>query len=282
MYLEEMLRRDRSYPHEERRHRLSLVLTILKTALEYARCAASTSGMYYSLSDEIALSILVLGQTLQNAIRAMTADWFDFDEYAEDNTHDMKAAFKGFSFLNSKLLRNRLQSTRWCKSEVKLLEQYVDVEQVYYASMLQRHGSVKDHSQCSDTTCLAQQVHEGYRTRHINADCNCGHIGVDVSDVDRILQDGGIPAIKIFTGKDTKLEVVDVAADVVPYIAISHVWSDGLGNETANSLPRCQLQHLCEITSKIRPTRDRIETIEDTHEANDAYIKVSGKPVPSG
>ena len=41
------------------------------------------------------------------------------------------------------------------------------------------------------------------------------------------------------TGNDPQVEVA--VDDSGPYVAISHVWSDGLGNAKANSLPACQL-----------------------------------------
>lgn len=249
-YLEEMAARDQSFPLRERRARLAAVLTILGMAVDFAACAASADGLHSSsLSDEIALSVLVLGQTLQNAIRAMAEDIFD--ENADDLPQNMKKALRGFSRLQSKFLQKRFQDAGWCKSDVTLFENYLDVENLYYASTMQHNGLVRDHSTCLEETCLAYQVVEGtYETKHANSDCNCDHIGVDVTIVDRILQQGGVPAVNISLGADVELKVVDVAKDKLPYIAISHVWSDGLGNERANSLPRCQLRRLRETCFK--------------------------------
>jgi hypothetical protein len=33
-------------------------------------------------------------------------------------------------------------------------------------------------------------------------------------------------------------------SSLTPYVAISHVWADGLGNPASNGLPRCQLDKL--------------------------------------
>lgn len=49
----------------------------------------------------------------------------------------------------------------------------------------------------------------------------------------------------------------DLAARIVkstpeiPYIAISHVWIDGLGNPNANSLPVCQLARLRHLVEEV-------------------------------
>jgi hypothetical protein len=39
--------------------------------------------------------------------------------------------------------------------------------------------------------------------------------------------------------------------DDAPYIAISHVWADGLGNPLANSLQRCKLHRLRDLVSAV-------------------------------
>ncbi|KAM5360415.1 hypothetical protein ACJA88_014841 [Fusarium oxysporum] len=235
-YLKEMASRDQSFPIGERENRLANALAILAEAVDFASCCAGAGGLHSSsLSDEIALS--------------MARDFFD--ETANGISQDMKQAFQGFSQLKSKLLRLKLQSSGWCRSSVALLEDHLDVENVLYASMLQRKGPVRDHSQCSDHTCVAYQIEEGvYQTRHVNGDCGCDFVMVDVTSVDRILQNDGIPAVMI--SAHATLEVVDVARGSLPYVCISHVWSDGLGNEKVNALPRCQLQRLREMCNRIQ------------------------------
>ncbi len=42
----------------------------------------------------------------------------------------------------------------------------------------------------------------------------------------------------------------DPGLDWGPYVAISHVWSDGLGNPNHNSLPFCQIKRLQELVQE--------------------------------
>ncbi|KAI7195351.1 hypothetical protein KC316_g2763 [Hortaea werneckii] len=37
-----------------------------------------------------------------------------------------------------------------------------------------------------------------------------------------------------------------------PYVALSHVWAEGLGNPVANALPRCQLNHVFKSVEQLR------------------------------
>ena len=45
------------------------------------------------------------------------------------------------------------------------------------------------------------------------------------------------------------VDIVDCTKE--PFIAISHVWSHGLGNPTMNELPLCQVRFLCELGKRL-------------------------------
>jgi Heterokaryon incompatibility protein (HET) len=68
------------------------------------------------------------------------------------------------------------------------------------------------------------------------------------------MQSGGIPGISQHGSPNIPEEqrsyhLVDVSGK--SYIAISHVWSQGLGNPSSNSLPGCQLRHLFQLIREI-------------------------------
>lgn len=51
-------------------------------------------------------------------------------------------------------------------------------------------------------------------------------------------------------------------ASDVPYVAISHVWADGLGSTAETGLPTCQLRRLAALVSAIQPgAAMRIESL---------------------
>ncbi|KAL9617148.1 MAG: hypothetical protein Q9160_008045 [Pyrenula sp. 1 TL-2023] len=65
--------------------------------------------------------------------------------------------------------------------------------------------------------------------------------------------------------------------DQIPYVAISHVWSDGLGNPTENSLPRCQLLRLQRLVNNLYHT----EVVDDNdHAMNPIYFWIDTLCVP--
>lgn len=63
-----------------------------------------------------------------------------------------------------------------------------------------------------------------------------------------ILSSGALPLLCIILEEDEPskviVELTSSGTDTTHYVAISHVWVDGLGNAEANSLPNCQLARL--------------------------------------
>lgn len=95
----------------------------------------------------------------------------------------------------------------------------------------------------------------------MNPDCNCRHIASTSEEASRILEEGGIPLISLDplqtnSGLDSRLKVVRYRSSQ-RYVAISHVWSDGLGNVEQNSLPLCQIKRLHDLLQELRQLEER-------------------------
>lgn len=69
-----------------------------------------------------------------------------------------------------------------------------------------------------------------------------------MGEVIEVLREGYIPVLQVTVSDDPHTKprfTVGKADDKMSYIAISHVWADGLGNPKANAIPLCQLKVLC-------------------------------------
>lgn len=105
------------------------------------------------------------------------------------------------------------------------------------------------HSNCSDFSCSAHEIDlETYETRHIRADCTCTQIETNVSNLCQILDGGQVPVVYLNSG----IHLVP-AKSVDRYVAISHVWSDGLGNPHKTALPQCQLERIAFLVKNLYP-----------------------------
>lgn len=153
---------------------------------------------------------------------------------------------------------NLLLKDGWCPWEVQKLRMTGGgVDTLVYLLQLVRKKpkwDKKTHDNCKKTVCVANNVDESdYVTRHGTEDCSCEHRQADIDQLHAILKDGGVPLISITpTGEvdesgrpQFKIEIVRKKTGR-QYAAISHVWSDGLGNTDGNTLPSCQIQFLYE------------------------------------
>ncbi|KAF3903658.1 hypothetical protein AA313_de0206573 [Arthrobotrys entomopaga] len=133
----------------------------------------------------------------------------------------------------------------------------------YLLSLPETNRHPGQHSDCKNGTCVGNNIDEAtYVTRHVMPDCGCEFDGPNIEDVKSCLEDGHIPSLSIsivngeYQGMVVKPQKVEQPsiwkrhqnksgiAKSLNYVALSHVWSDGLGNPVANTLPRCQLRRL--------------------------------------
>ena len=186
-------------------------------------------------TQAVILSLIICGETLNKA-----RDWIG-------NTRIKPALRWHFPPLSLALL-----DAGWCTGQIPELLKERDSSTLLYLSRLDMHIPKKDHRRCNAKLgCRANHINYAtYDTKHA-ADCqiaNCQSIGPPMQEISEILNDGDIPLIAMdFSCEPSQLMVVrykEITEYCNDYIAISHVWSDGLGNPYANSLPRCQLDRI--------------------------------------
>lgn len=171
------------------------------------------------------------------------------------------------SAIDKSFWREAMLHSGYCPSQTKsLLTASSSIQTLNFMSLLSQKGAREQHEECRNNQCLANQVDlQSYETKHVEDSCSCDEILVDGMTIHRILLDGHIPVVSI---KGDKLS--DIYLDLETningreYVALSHVWADGLGNKRANGLPRCQLLRLGKVISAIPPRstpRDREVTL---------------------
>ena len=202
--------------------------------------------------------------------------------------HDSPAV--GLMGSMNQLLKARFLQDGWCPLEIRMLSQRFNATCQFNAAHLQRPGINRDHVDrgCTSMECMAYHTEaETYETRHVEGTCQCEHMPVDQDQIYDILKRGIVPAVEITTdpNEEPSLNVVETGPDV-PYIALSHVWSDGLGNPRANSLPKCQLRCLSQWCKEldVQPQPIWIDTLccpIGPGEAREAAIELMRKTYAS-
>ncbi|KAK6356072.1 hypothetical protein TWF718_000446 [Orbilia javanica] len=214
------------------------------------------------LCDALGHSISSMcGPGLESQIEKYNSKWGREDElpYLE---------YPGFRWRIGNVLDEAMDRALLCPVEKAQLANSSPAFLCYLLSLPETNRFAGQHGDCTKTNCVGNNItEETYVTKHVDESCECEHDGPDIEDVKKCLRDGHIPSLLIsivdgvYKGIKVKAQKVEQAsiwryhhtksglAKSLDYVALSHVWSDGLGNPFANTLPRCQLRRLAYYTN---------------------------------
>lgn len=165
-------------------------------------------------------------------------------------THDIEypSYSLDLSHWESNILRSTMVRNGWCRSDLDHIFAGQDLLTVYYLSQIRRFPVLSSsHTQCTREECFAinSPSKPPYHRSHTTDVCQCRDICVDTDRLCRIIEDGDIPLVYVEpAGHGTFRLRLTRMGSLSEYVAISHVWSDGLGNPDANSLFQCELESL--------------------------------------
>lgn len=150
---------------------------------------------------------------------------------------------------------SQMLTTGWCPSEVsKSVHLFKSLQTLHFLSRMGKPETPQRHRWCSNERCEANQSNlRQYQTVHRTEDCSCDDYVTDLQALIQIIEKGTLPLLMVsnFESLDEfTVELVEYKPDYT-YIALSHLWADGLGNPHANALPRCQLLHISDLASAV-------------------------------
>ncbi|KAK0185019.1 hypothetical protein F5146DRAFT_1144697 [Armillaria mellea] len=145
------------------------------------------------------------------------------------------------------IIRCQLREKGWC---------LLAYERFFTGSMLlQEFAStcrppVAHGDQCTREACTRNTIDiPTYSRKHTVETCSCPHIRPRESAVYELLQAGAVPVVQLLP--DGAL-CISSSSDSL-YVAISHVWVDGLGSTTEEGLPRCQIEWIASMIKVVLP-----------------------------
>lgn len=105
------------------------------------------------------------------------------------------------------------------------------------------------HGDCTSELCVINMVDTSIcEAKHVAETCECDKYQPSLEDVVGSLSSGKIP---VFQCPPPHNELLSSDSLTTPYVAISHVWADGLTSTTEKGFPSCQIKRLVAMTSKI-------------------------------
>ena len=161
------------------------------------------------------------------------------------------------SFFPNDAIKSEMKVAGWCPSELHAIKtKFVNLQTLIALSRMDRTFLSRNHEGCTEKYCTCHQIDlSTYQPKHRSNGCQCRlfeNVEMDKavrSILDRV--DGGLPVLKISgEGDSPSIQVIETRPDT-QYIAISHVWADGLGNPSANSLPTCQIIRLRQLADDL-------------------------------
>lgn len=199
-----------------------------------------------AFDKRIKLSIASTGEVFEYAVNKA----FHIENMARDN----KCPASWRKLIDEASWTESMRAAGWCPSQIFVLCQGAfSIQSLYYFTALRQPESPSRHQSCSEHKCVAYQNNlERYTTQHCISDCKCEELSIDNEAVEDILLKGQIPLLHIVPGQslaDLSVEIISSQTNS-PYVALSHVWADGLGNPYANALPRCQLLRLLSLLQR--------------------------------
>ncbi|MCJ1385016.1 hypothetical protein MMC17_008134 [Xylographa soralifera] len=177
------------------------------------------------------------------------------------------------------LIPLRMRADGWCPFQISVLHEKFDAPTLCFVSDFEKpspditHSCIRirrlhentDHVKgflpqsdsndvCTTFKCARIALNpKGYRTKHVEGCYGCQDIVASGEELYSILfHDKTFPLVlSIDEGDDSSVVKFVKYSPGISYVAISHVWSDGLGNLERNSVPRCQMLRLSSLVRKL-------------------------------
>lgn len=173
-------------------------------------------------------------------------------------------------FAHTREVRTSMFKAGWCPGAIKRLNATLDPASFFLCSRFKPPATEKgkSHAKCNGRECLVLKLDESkYLTAHCCSSGDCEELVADEVELFESLKAGQIPLITYAAMPDSEEKSMRLfrCRPGMKYVAISHVWSDKLGNPLRNGLPRCQLERLqCLVNALYEPEEQPIPFWIDT------------------
>jgi hypothetical protein len=217
-------------------------------------CSVKTydKGQSWEADPMVTLSLLVLGETLDHAITVTS----QLMRFTMNGWHVKSERRWGYS----RAVFTKMIHDQWCRHSLSILQGVLQNSTIgmIYAMRLSHPKSLGlNHRLCDPFVCNARGHEFRSRGNHEEGiDCHCRFLGPNLNDLNQhLLLDKRV--LLQYQRETSSIRLVKYKKGM-RYAIFSHVWADGFGNESANSLPKCWL----DLFSEILKQADRLPHIE--------------------
>lgn len=154
----------------------------------------------------------------------------------------------------------------WCPADIGFLQGKMQLTATYYLSLMGPPYPDLQHTQCGDQSCSAIKLQaQSYSYRHIPSNCTCNSwLEMDTAVLTRAISCDTTPLVTVTTTLAGPQLFPIVATPGKRYVAISHVWWQGLGNPDRNAVLACQGTHIQSLVNSIYSQKTNVPFWLDT------------------
>ena len=224
------------------------------------------------LPHKVGASIVVLHQTLALAKLSMFPS-----SYAPPSLCNFHDYFH-------KQIRAPLVDNGWCKATVHRLGQRLSPVTLYHMASVKNILPAKSesHLTCSNSSCQAWRPPVGaFKPQHAMLNCQCQLMPSVQDQVTSIVEKRCIPLLSFSEDTGISIKSLDLTSPGggEEYVAISHVWADGLGNPSDNTMYECQLRLLQDRVTRVWKLHH--QTKEDIKDSSSVLFWIDTLCVPA-
>ena len=236
----------------------NVVLNKVHLSLAFATRISNELDQYLqhdlSAAPRIMLSVKVLVESLSIVVKRFTLPLPDLDapEYIRPEP--------------SWFLLDSMLQLGWCPYRLAGISDSISSIALYHLRGFRYADLIgENHQACTEIACHVDNL-PSYEPQH-DIECsrtNCELFPTQIDKIIEIYKGDDIPLLLCSFGPPGRLML-----DVIPssewtgYVAISHVWSDGLGNDQQNAVQTCQLRRLAQEVRALQAGRVQQPSIDD-------------------
>lgn len=155
---------------------------------------------------------------------------------------------------SNRFLQEHMRRENWCPSDIARIVGNSSATLIWYYANLQPPRSKMDHSRCSDVVCFTTQtsLKPQYELAHTTSGCTCHLVRARIEDLREVLLADDIPVLGFEENSEIgKCGVSVHKSSEADFVAISHIWAEGLGDPHDNALHYCEVKRLFDLIRQL-------------------------------
>lgn len=209
------------------------------------QCILDGIGLTKNQINDIICCIILLGATLQQILTAAVTYVLKIDPFGQKGDIGLSVYTAGKAF------KRQMAIQGWCSYTVKTMPLDFILLGFAYNCRPFTTTFTFEHLFCVEDRCITQDIIPTHHmTEHVSPTCSCCPITPPFSTISNLLTSRKVPVVRY--DSDGQQLLVRRAEDG-PYVAISHVWADGLRSTAEKGLPACQVARIASYARQVVP-----------------------------